>query len=58
MTTSEIMVGIEGSKYAALRPESDVREALLANLANQMLLIANFNNTVFMEMLKICITNI
>jgi len=33
MTTSEIMVGIEGSKYAALRPESDVREALLANLA-------------------------
>ena len=33
MTTSELMVGVEGSKYAALRPDSDVRAALLANLA-------------------------
>jgi len=30
--SGEIMVGCEGSKFLALRPDSDVREALLANL--------------------------
>lgn len=32
MPTGELIVGAEGSRYLALRPDSDVREALLANL--------------------------
>lgn len=31
--SGELMVGCEGSKFMALRPDSDVRDALLANLA-------------------------
>jgi hypothetical protein len=30
--TGELITGIEGSKFLALRPDSDVREALVANL--------------------------
>jgi hypothetical protein len=30
--SGELMVGVEGSKYLALQPMSDVREALMANL--------------------------
>lgn len=30
--TGELITGVEGSKFLALRPDSDVREALLANL--------------------------
>ncbi len=30
--TGELITGFEGSKFLALRPESDVREALMANL--------------------------
>ena len=32
MPTGEMIVGAEGSKFVALRPDSDVREALMANL--------------------------
>ena len=30
--SGELMVGTEGSTFLALRPDSDVREALMANL--------------------------
>lgn len=32
MPTGEMIVGVEGSRFVALRPDSDVREALMANL--------------------------
>ena len=32
MPTGEMIVGAEGSKFVALRPDSVVREALMANL--------------------------
>jgi hypothetical protein len=33
MTSGELMIGTEDSKFAVLRPDSDIREALAANLA-------------------------
>lgn len=34
MTSGELMIGTEDSKFAALRPDSEIREALAANLAS------------------------